>query len=208
MEVILRCELPDRPGALATLAAAISEAGGDIHAIEVVEVSDARALDDLVVELSAGRAQELLDRVRALEEVEVVHIGPSRGHPGDAVTRLAVGIEALLSGAMTDEHAVETLVGGLLRATTVEIRDGDGAVEDPDCELALPLGEEAGAGMLVARRDYRFTHAERERAEAILRACHAASSVGSPSRDQRPESAQTSSRASGSTGSAATSAVG
>jgi len=46
---MLRCSVPDRPGALAVLAGTIGEAGGDIQAVDVVEHGESDALDDLVV---------------------------------------------------------------------------------------------------------------------------------------------------------------
>lgn len=165
MEIMLRCAVPDRPGALAELAGAVGDAGGDIQAVEVVETADGRALDDLVVVVAPDGLRRLVDRLEALADVEVVHVGPSRGHPGDAVARLAVGLQSLLDGAMTVEHAVAALVGGLLRADSAELV---GAVDAPrDGARTLVLAFDAR--LLVVRREYRFTDTERDRAQAILR---------------------------------------
>lgn len=174
MELELRCAVPDRPGALAALAGAIARAGGDIEAVDVVEAGDGRALDDLTVIVDERNVPALLDRVRALEGVELVHAGPSRGHPSDGVARLAVALEALLDGAMSYDHAVATLVGGLLRARSATFSDADGAPPGDGKTLVLALGDRC----LVVRRDYRFTRIEQERAAAILRVCSAAGHTG------------------------------
>ena len=177
MEVMLRCALPDRPGALAALAGAIGAGGGDIQAVDVIEHEDGRALDDLVVVLSdRARLADVLARVEALQGVEVIHAGPSRGHPGDAVTRFAMGLEAALSGAQDPEQAAVTLVGGLLRADEVQIVRGDPAPQESSTRLVVPFGDRR----VIARRAYRFTATERWRAEAILRACAAAATQLSP----------------------------
>jgi hypothetical protein len=178
MEIMLRCCLPDRPGALAALAGAVAAGGGDIQAVDVVEHDGGRALDDLVVVLRDGaNLADVLARIEAVDEVEVVHVGPSRGHPADATTRLALGLEAALTGAQTAEQAVTTLIGGLLRAQEIEIVDGSVTPSD-DAELAVPLG----ARTVIARRAYRFTTTEQWRAEAIARVCIAASQAAQPSR--------------------------
>ena len=178
LEVMLRCSVPDRPGALAALAGAIGHAGGDIQAVDVVEQAGDEALDDLVVVVDdAGHLSVLLERVREVPGTTLVHAGPSRGHPGDAVTRLAVGLEAVLSGAMTLENGVKTLLGGLLRASSAEIHPVDDAPAAHDRRLVLPFNGRA----LVLVRDYRFTDTENDRATALLRvALEAAGARTSP----------------------------
>jgi hypothetical protein len=166
MELMLRCALPDRPGALAKLASAISAVGGDIHAVDVVEHDEGRALDDLEVILDEERIPTLLDRLAALDGVSVIHAGPSRGQPGDAVTRLSIGIESLLDGSAEARRGVCTLIGGMLRAREAAFVPAAQAPDDGDRRtLALDAGHE----VLVLRRDYRFTATERERAQALLR---------------------------------------
>ncbi|MGH8907350.1 MAG: ACT domain-containing protein [Egibacteraceae bacterium] len=171
MEILLRCAVPDRPGALAALAGAIGSAGGDIEAVDVVESEDGTALDDLFVRVSGPEGlRAVVENVRAVEGVKLIHAGPSRGHPGDAVTRAAIGLEAILSGAMTIEHGVEALVGGLLRATRVTFEAPDDAPACNDRVLVLPFAGHA----LVLRRDYRFTETEIDRARSLLRVCREA----------------------------------
>ncbi len=55
MPFLLRVELPDVPGSLGRVAAAIGEAGGDIEAIEIVEHRrDGTAVDDVLLETAPG----------------------------------------------------------------------------------------------------------------------------------------------------------
>lgn len=164
MELMLRCALPDRPGALAQLATAISDVGGDIHAVDVVEHRDGRALDDLEILLAEEHVAALLTRLSSLDGVDVVHAGPSRGVSGDAVTRLSVAIVALLDGTAEARSGVRTLIGGMLRARSAELVAPTQAPNGDRRVLILDLGDE----VLVLRRDYRFTATERERAQALL----------------------------------------
>jgi hypothetical protein len=165
MELMVRCALPDRPGELAKIASAISASGGDIQAVDVVEHSDGRVLDDIELLLDPDQVSSLLARLRLLDGVEVIHAGPSRGRPGDAVTRLSIGIESLLDGSAEARRGLRTLIGGLLHARSAEFVDPDAVPHDDPCSLVL----DAGSELLVLQRDYRFTSTERQRAEALLR---------------------------------------
>jgi hypothetical protein len=168
MEIMLRCAVPDRPGALASLAGAIADAGGDIHAVDVVDSDGGIALDDLVVVITPGGLPRLLASVEAIDGIEIVHVGPSRGHPGDAATRLALGLESLLNGAMDPDHGIATLLGGLLRASSVTLVQPDDA---PGTEDERTMVLPCDGRVVVVRRGYRFTHTERERGRAVLRVC-------------------------------------
>ena len=167
MEITLRCDVPDRPGTLAALAGAISQAGGDIVSVDVVETANDRALDDIGIVIETSRIQAIIDAVQAVDGLLLIHAGPSRGLPGDAVARLALGIESLLNGAMTLEHAVTTLLGGLLGASRADLVAQGSAPRAADTVLVLDFDHQ----QLVVERDYRFTDTERERAAAILRTC-------------------------------------
>jgi len=173
VEVIVRVCVPDRPGALATVAGVFAEAGADIEAVDVVESEDGLALDDLVIVVEPEALRDLVARIDALDDVELVHVGPSRGRPGDAVARLALGLESLLNGAMTTDHALLTLVGGLLRASSADLVSPADAPREGDKTLLLAVDDR----VLVVRRDYRFTHTERSRAAAIVSACVEAASA-------------------------------
>jgi hypothetical protein len=171
MEIILRCAVPDRPGALAELAGVIGACGADIQAVDVVDHVDGLALDDLVVVVTDARhLRALLDRIREVPGLRLVHAAPSRGHPGDAVTRLAMSLQGVLSGAMTADHGVAALTGGLLRADAVDIMAPDDAPDERTGVLVVPLGTQR----VVLRRSYPFTPTERQRAMALVRVCEEA----------------------------------
>lgn len=182
MEIVLRCALADRPGALAALASTVSESGGDIQSVEVLERHDGRALDDLVITIDPADMPGLVARLRGAGDVDLVHAGPSRGDHGDAVARLAIGFEALLVGSMDPDHAVSTLIGGLLRASSAELCAADTAPKPGRRTLLLPLPDQ----VLVLRRDYPFTSTERRRAATIARACVRAARSGHASPSASP----------------------
>lgn len=173
MELILRCTLADRPGALAALATAVSQVGGDIQAVDVVETADGTAVDDLVVVLEPNAVKALIERLEAEPDVRLVHVGPSRGHPGGAVARFALVFESLVNGAMTVEHAVTTLIGGTMRAERATMVDASDAPAPREGLYLFPFDHR----MLVVERAYRLTDTERERAEAVLRACRQVASL-------------------------------
>ena len=174
MEVMLRCEVPDVPGRLATVAGAIAEAGGDIQAVEVVQATHGRATDDIWIQ--TGDMISVVAHIEALEDITLVHTGPSRGLPGDATARLATGSDALLSGAMSPEHGLPTLIGGLLRADSAELQPPH---DWPDKVNRRVLRFEVATGVLVLTREYKFLEAEIDRARQILLLCQRAAAVGS-----------------------------
>ena len=173
MEVFLRVEIPDVPGRLATLAGAIGEAGGDIQAVEVAERREETVVDDLWVETRDLAA--LVDHLEALGDTKLIHTGPSRGLPGDAVARLATGMDSLLTGAMAPEDALPTLIGGLLFAQTAElVPHGEASTKPNRRRLQLNVVD----GVLVLTRDYRFLDAEVDRVRQVVAACERAAAIG------------------------------
>jgi hypothetical protein len=170
VEVMLRVQVPDRPGELAKIAGAVGAAGGDIQAVDVVETGGVHALDDLYVVVPEGGLRPLIEHIEALPEVTLVHATASRGHLGDDVGRVALVLQSLLDGAMVPEHAVSSLVSGLLHASA-SVLPADASLPNPGPSLlVLPF---AGRWVVV-RRDYRFTQTEQERLSAVLRACEVA----------------------------------
>jgi hypothetical protein len=70
---LLRVELPDVPGSLGRVAAAIGEAGGDIEAIEIVEHRhDGTAVDDVLMEMAPGMMPDSV--VSACNLLDGVHV--------------------------------------------------------------------------------------------------------------------------------------
>ena len=172
MEILLRCQIPDVPGMLATHAGAIAETGGDIQAVEVVETAQEMAIDDLWVVTSD--IASLVSALEAMQGVSVIHAGLSRGVPGDATARLATGIDTLMSGAMPVEDGLATLMGGLLRAASAEILpDAEWPSKKDRRQLALRVA----SGVLVLRREYKFLDVEIQRAHQVLAVCERAAAI-------------------------------
>lgn len=84
MAYLLRLELPDVPGALGAVATELGKAGADILAMDIVERSSDRAVDDIVVDLPQGRAPDLL--ITAAESVPGVRVESVRPDPGVAAS--------------------------------------------------------------------------------------------------------------------------
>lgn len=80
MSFLLRVVLPDRPGSLGALATALGEVGADIVSLDVVERAPGLAVDDIVVELPAGRlVDSVLSAALTVPEVRVEAIRPYAG---------------------------------------------------------------------------------------------------------------------------------
>ncbi len=71
----IRLKLENRPGVLAQATAAIGQAGGNIGAIDIVDVEDGRLVRDLTINTSGPeQAQVVVHVLRELEAVEVVNV--------------------------------------------------------------------------------------------------------------------------------------
>jgi len=72
---LLRISLPDVPGSLGAVAAAIGVAGGNIVAVEVIEQHAGRAVDDVFVEFLPGVMPDMVvSAVHRLDGVRVVWV--------------------------------------------------------------------------------------------------------------------------------------
>lgn len=72
---IVRIRLPDRPGALGQVASRIGAVGGDIVAIDILERSEGRAIDEFVLELLGDELVELLrSEIHEVDGAEVEQI--------------------------------------------------------------------------------------------------------------------------------------
>ncbi len=80
MSFLLRVVLPDKPGSLGAVATALGNAGADILGVTVIERSHGHAIDDLAVELPAGRPPDVL--ITAAESVPGVQVESVRPHSG------------------------------------------------------------------------------------------------------------------------------
>lgn len=108
MPAHLRVSVPDRPGSLAALTAALAAAGANVLSVSVVERESGRAVDDLLLDWPYGRAWDAVTgavddcagaRVHGLRHIAE----PPATHESDLLGQIA-----------TDPgRAVQTLVDGL-----------------------------------------------------------------------------------------------
>ncbi|HYG82764.1 MAG TPA: ACT domain-containing protein, partial [Pyrinomonadaceae bacterium] len=71
----LRVKLSSRSGTLGEVASAIGRVGGDIGAIDIVSVSHDWIIRDISVNArSAEHDQEIVEAVRSIDGVEVIHV--------------------------------------------------------------------------------------------------------------------------------------
>jgi hypothetical protein len=101
MPYLLRVELPDVPGSLGAVAAAIGEAGGDIEAIEIVEHRrDGTAVDDVLLETAPGvMPDSLVSACNKLDGVQVLWV--SRYGAGGNLFLDLEAVEALTQSPAT-----------------------------------------------------------------------------------------------------------
>jgi len=105
---LLRLVVPDRPGSLGAVATALGTAGADIVSLDVLEHGDGFAVDDVVVDLPAGRMPDsLVSAVTAVPGVRVESLRPFAG-PLDTHRELDL-LDALA-------HAAEGTAAKLLAA--------------------------------------------------------------------------------------------
>lgn len=108
MPFLLRVELPDVPGSLGRVAAAIGEAGGDIEAIEIVQKNGETrtAVDDVLLETAPGvMPDSVVSACQRLDGVKVLWI--SRYAAGG---NLFMDLEAVEALTATPHSALDELV--------------------------------------------------------------------------------------------------
>ena len=128
MSYLLRVALPDVPGSLGRLASAIGSAGGNIDAIEIVERSDGRAVDDVFLAAETGvMPDSIISACTSLEDVEVLWI--SRYGAGSNLTRDLEVVEAMTSApAVARDTLVDLLPATFVVDWAVRVRrEGDAA---------------------------------------------------------------------------------
>jgi hypothetical protein len=140
---LLRLVVPDRPGILGAVAAALGEAGVDIVSVDVLERAGGLAVDDVVVDLPPGRLPDtLITAARSVPGVEVEALRPFAG-PLDThrelelleqLSRAAEGTAAKVLGAELP-RVFHGSWAAVLRATA------DGPVEVVAASEAAPAFE-------------------------------------------------------------------
>lgn len=101
---LLRVWLPDRPGALGSVASQIGAVRGDLIGIDILERDGGRAIDELTISLPDARlADELIEVVRAIDGVAVEDLRPVVGEPRDPRLDALETAAALLETDRVDE---------------------------------------------------------------------------------------------------------
>jgi hypothetical protein len=109
---LLRLVVPDKPGILGAVATALGDAGIDIVSLDVLERGNGVAVDDVVVDLPAGRLPDSL--ITAAQAVPGVSVESLRAFAGPLDTHRE--LELLESLARADEGtAVKLLAAELPR---------------------------------------------------------------------------------------------
>jgi len=129
--VTMRVSMPDRPGMLAAVAAAVSTRGGDIVTIDVVYRADGLVVDDLCLDTGAVSPPAVRRELEAVPGV-VVEMVRSVDEPTSAVDALELAADL----AYGNGDGVRRLVDGLPRAL--------------HAEWAMALSQEEGAVTLMA----------------------------------------------------------
>lgn len=124
---VVRISLPDRPGSLSAVAAAVSRSGGDIVSLEVVERADGEAVDDLCIEVDADPTA-LRQAVEQLPGIIVEALREVSGfRRADAPVELAARLVEEGSGAVA--RLVEGLPSALWASWAVALARGVEGIE-------------------------------------------------------------------------------
>ncbi len=111
MSYLIRVQVPDRPGMLGAVATALGHAGVDILALDVVERVGRVAVDDLAVELPAGRPPDVL--ITAVESIPGVRVESVRPYSGKLDTHRE--LELIEEVSSDPEHALQIFADGIPR---------------------------------------------------------------------------------------------
>lgn len=144
---VIRVWLPDRPGALGSVASRVGAVGGDVIGIEIIERGAGRAVDEITVDLpDDGLVGLLVGEIAEVDGVNVEDIRPL-GTPNDDPAVLALGVAASVVTAGSDATMAVAMVDGaveLLRA------DWAALVDTSTQELVASAGGEHPNGAWVS----------------------------------------------------------
>lgn len=130
MSYLLRLVVPDHPGMLGAVATELGTVGADIISVDIVERGRGYAVDDLVVELPAGRlADSLITAANQVPGVSVESIRPYSDGALDPSRELDV-VEAMADRPAEAIGTLATTLPRIFRAgwAVVLRRDGEALV--------------------------------------------------------------------------------
>lgn len=106
---IVRIWLPDRPGALGGVAAAIGAVGGEIVGIDILERGAGRAVDELAVDIADHALPSLIAALRAVDGVDLEDVRAVDGGAHDPRAD-ALDVASVVVGASDRISLVDALV--------------------------------------------------------------------------------------------------
>lgn len=116
----MRVRLPDVPGTLGEIAATLGAVDGDIRTVDVVEHDpDGTVVDDIVVDLPAGRLADAL--ISAAQEVEGVYVDSIRPFSGTVDRRGQISLLASVARHRARRtESLESLLDKLPKTMSVQ----------------------------------------------------------------------------------------
>jgi hypothetical protein len=107
--LLLRVQLPDRPGSLGAVASALGTVGADIHAVEIIDRGPDYAIDDFMLNLpQSALPEELLSACALIEGVKVLwvsHYHSDWGVESDIATLNRMASEPENAGQILTEES-------------------------------------------------------------------------------------------------------
>jgi hypothetical protein len=120
--------VPDRPGALGSVASRIGAVRGDLVGIDILERGGGRAIDELIVDLPSDSLVDLL--VSEISEVDGVDVEDVR-RANDSLADPRLDALETAVGLVT-QHALEPLLVSLARSSLRDFQSDWACVVDPE----------------------------------------------------------------------------
>lgn len=132
---VVRVWLPDRPGALGSVASRIGAVRADVIGIDIIERGAGRAIDELVIDLPDPELVDLLlTEIGEVEGVDVENIRPLSGPPPDPAV-MALSVARSVSAVAEENPAGPDLRAGIVVEGAVALLGGEwAALVDPTAD--------------------------------------------------------------------------
>lgn len=125
--LVARLWLPDVPGTLGLVAAAIGRAGGDVSGIEILERAPGVAVDELLIEIPDDRSvEDLVNEVAAVAGVDIEDVHEVDSHRVDqSILALEVAAQIAQSPLANRIDVVCSSIRALLEADWCSVIDSE-----------------------------------------------------------------------------------
>lgn len=156
MSFLMRVRVPDLPGSLGLLAAALGTVGADIRGVDIVGHDETgEVIDDIVVSLPSGRLPDAL--ISAAQEIDGIYVDSIRPYSGTVDRRGQIQMLADVAALRRQlDRALDVMMQGLPQAITAgwtvvlkttprthRVAASEAAPEDDGRELDMPPVEHA-----------------------------------------------------------------